>query len=344
MSGKRAGKRTRPRARPAATSPAPPRPTVAERLRRFLGTPFGMATLACVALAGWALWSGGALDDPVQRQVRSSSVYAAPEYALDQEAAERVLGNRRVVVAFLPRDTDFSDRCDDLGNAADGTLVLLVAPEDDSYESYGCSRLPGHDDENFGEAFVAESVIGSGVDQFGDRPLDALKVVAVNYDRLVRSDTVPDGARTISPSLPRFAIAAAALLGVVAGAAALWLGGRRAGRIAAARRERRDETADARSALSANAAVLAQRIIDLDARYVRATRTPPRNRPVPKDQRDRDRAFADAYRGLVEDYTGTLTAIARADAGRDVPVAELAERVEALSARADRLAAAGGPE
>ena len=69
--------------------------------RRLVGTAFGRAVLACLALAGWALWSGGLFDGPVARQVRASSVYAAPGVDLDRAAAERVIGNRRLVVLML---------------------------------------------------------------------------------------------------------------------------------------------------------------------------------------------------------------------------------------------------
>jgi hypothetical protein len=93
-----------------------------------------------------------------------------------------------------------------------------------------------------------------------------------------------------------------------------------------ARRERRDSADDARSALSAAAAVLAQQIIDLDKQYGR--------RPA-GDQR---RKFDRKYRTLVSDYTELLDAIAAADSRQDGVPAGLAERVEALNARARKLA------
>ncbi|MEV4701946.1 hypothetical protein [Actinoplanes sp. NPDC049316] len=290
------------------------------RIRRFLATPFGLAVLACLALAGWALWSGGVLDGPDARDVRTSSVYAAPGTGLDEAAAERVVGNRRLVVLLLEPGADLRAGCDRVRHAADGTLVLVLARDGDEYERYACTLLPGVDDENFGRAFVAETTIGRGVDQFPDRPLEALKVVVVNYDTLVRSGTVPDGARTISPSLPRYLVAAAAVLAVLVGSAVVFVAGRRAGRLAVDRRDRLAEAGDARTALSAAAAVLAQQIIDLDEWAG----------TVGND------AYRRRYRRLVSDYTAILGEIATADADR---AAELTARVEALTVKARRLAA-----
>ena len=288
-----------------------------KRIRSFFGTAFGAAVLACLVLAGWALWSGGVLDGPIARQVRSSSVYAAPGVELDRPAAERILGNRRLVVAFLAPDADLRAACKSVHGAADGTLALMLKREGDEYDHYGCALLPDVDDENFGKAFVAETMIASGVDQFHDRPLDALKIIAVNYDKLVRTGAVPDGARTISPSLPRYLVAAAALVAVVIGAAGIYLGARRAGRLTALRRERLDAATDDRSALSASAGVLAQQIIDLDRRY--ATASP---------------SFAGKYRRLTREYTGLLATIAAGGGSTRA----LTAQVEALSRRCRDLA------
>ena len=298
------------------------------RLGQLLGTPFGLAVLGCLVLAGWALWTGGILDGPIARQVRTSSVYAAPGVELDQTAAEQIIGNRRLVVAILEPGADLRDGCHSVERAAAGTVVLLLSREsDDEYDKYGCALLPGRDDENFGRAAVAESVVSRGVDEFADRPLETLKVVAVNYDLLVRAGTVPDGARTISPSLPRYLIAAAAILAVLMGSTVLYAGARRAGRLTAAVRARREATADRRSGLSAAAAVLAQQIIDLDREYGRVVRAdavgrgsrgrPGRGAGVRGGRGDaagdEQRAFARKYRQLTSEYTELLASIAAAD-------------------------------
>lgn len=290
---------------------------------RFFGTAFGVAVLGFLALAGWAVWSAGAFDGPVARQLRTSSVYAAPGIPLDQAAAERVVGNRRLVVAFLEPGTDLAAACAGLGNAADGTLALMLSRDGDDFKKYGSTRLPGDDADAFGKAFVSEQVIGDGVDGFTARPLDALKVVVVNYDLLVKTGQVPDGARTVSASLPRYLVAVAAVTAVVLGAGALYLAGRRAARTAVARRERRDAATDDHAELAAAAAALAQRIIDLDARYGRETRAV-------------ESSFAKSYRRLVTDYSALLR-----DLGRDgVDVPAQTHRLEELLKRAGKLAAA----
>ncbi|WDZ83536.1 hypothetical protein [Micromonospora cathayae] len=314
------------------------------RLGRFLGTPFGLAVAGCLVLAGWALWSGGILDGPVAREVRTSSVYAAPGTGLDEAAAERVIGNRRLVVIMLDADADLRDGCHDVKRAADGTVVLLLRPDGDDYDTYGCALLPDRDDENFGKAFVAESVIGRGIDQYVDRPLEAVKVITVNYDLLVRAGTVPDGTRTISPSLPRFLVAAAAVLAVLVGSAGVYAAGLRAGRLTARRRRLRDAHADERSALSAATAVLAQQIIDLDRRYARVPRRvggPIGGTVAPRD--DGQRAFVRDYRRLVADHTDLLDAVTGAS-GDPAELARLTARVEALSRRAGLLAGDDGSD
>jgi hypothetical protein len=229
-------------------------------VRRLL-TPFALAVIACLILAGWALWSGGILDGPIARQVRTSSVYAAPGTGLDQAAAERVIGNRRLAVILVKPGANLSSTCHDVGHAATGTLAVILSRKTDGYKSYGCASFGG----DFGKSLVAEQLIAQGIDGFTARPLDAVKVIVVNYDLLVKAGGVPDGARTISPSLPRYLVAIAALMAVLGGSAAVYLGGRRAGRAAAARDARREAVEDERMKASAAVGALAQRILDLDA-------------------------------------------------------------------------------
>ncbi|MFI7425392.1 hypothetical protein ACIBPB_00245 [Micromonospora sp. NPDC049836] len=286
--------------------------TARRLLGRLVGTAFGRAVLACLALAGWALWSGGLLDGPVARHVRVSSVYAAPGVDLDRAAAERVVGNRRLVVLLMAPGADLREACADTERTTQGTLVLAMSRDGEDWDTYGCSRVGGDSPRDIGRSLVAETVISQGADAFVDRPIEALKVIVLNYDRLVRTGLLPDGARTINPSLPRYLLAGGAVVGVVAGAAALWLGGRRAGRLADARRAVRDARADERAALGAATAVLAQQIIDLD------------------------RAGGPAYRRLAGDYVGLLDEVSDPDAGD--PVGRLRERVEELSGRAADLA------
>jgi hypothetical protein len=260
------------------------------RLKRLL-TPFGLASLACLMLAGWALWTGGILDGPIARVVRTSSVYAAPGVGLDRAAAERVIGNRRLVVILLPTDSDRRAACHDVRRAAEGTLVVVLSrsknaggSDDDGFDSYGCATF---DDDAFGKSFVSEQLIAQGIDGFADRPLDAVKVIAVNYDLLVRAQSVPDGARVISPSLPRYLVAIAAIAAVLLGSGFVYFAGRRAGRLTAARGAARAGATDERSLLSAGVGVLAQQIVDLD-------------------DKPRTAAAERKYRRLASDYAGLV--------------------------------------
>jgi hypothetical protein len=272
-------------------------------MRRLLN-PFGLATLACLILAGWALWSGGILDGPIARQVRSSSVFAAPGTGLNRAAAEQAIGNRRLVVILIRPGADLESTCHGVGRAADGTLVLVLSRKTDGFDTYGCASFHG----DFGQSFVSEQMISQGIDGFADRPLDAVKVVAVNYDLLVKAGIVPDGARTISPSLPRYLVAIAALAAVLLGSAFVYLAGRRAGRVTAAREARRAAATDDRSRAAAAVGVLAQRILDLDAR----------TRPAAAERK---------FRRLAADYADLLQT-----ADTIEPVA-LTGRVEALGKR-----------
>jgi hypothetical protein len=246
------------------------------RLTRLVTTPFGIATLGLLVLAGWAAWTAGVFDGPVARQVRSSSVYVAPGIDLDQAAAEKVIGNRRLVVVFLDRNADLAEACDDLDDAAAGTLVMLFKPGDGEFDHYGCAQfydgdIADADSDTFGKALAMENTAPEGADQFLTRPLDAAKIVAVNYDRLVKTGTVPDGARTIDPSTPRYILAVAAVLTVVGGAVTVFVAGRRLGRLAARHQEQDETVSDARASVNAKSVVLARHIIELDHRPTKDT-------------------------------------------------------------------------
>ncbi|GLY07993.1 hypothetical protein [Actinoplanes sp. NBRC 101535] len=282
------------------------------RIVRAVVSPFTLASLACLVLAGWALWTGGLFEGPIARQVRTSSVYAAPGVDLDVPAAEQIIGNRRLIVLFLDQSTsDPAPVCDSLERAADGVLVLALRPRGDGWNRYGCAMFPGG-----GELMTIEATIGTGIQQFGGDPLSTVKVVAVNYDRLVKTGLLTDGPRTINPYLPRYLIAGAAVSAVVLGSLLLWLTGRRAARAALDRRERLDAATDDRVALSAAASAVAQQIIDLDAGY-----------------RTGSRGFRTHYAALAGDYVALLGDL---ESGDD---AEARKRVDRLAARATQLAA-----
>lgn len=324
--------------------------TKSRRAVRLLLTPFGLAVLGCLVLAGWALWSGGVLDGEMARTVRTSSVYAAPGVDLDTAAAEKIIGNRRLVVIMLEPGADLRGGCHAVHRAAAGTLVLLLSRDGDDFDTYGCSLFDGSGSEDFGKGMVAESVIGNGIDEFVDRPLGAVKVIAVNYDQLVKAGILPDDARTISPSLPHLLVAIAAVAGVLAGAVLLYAAALRAGRRTAAHRARRDRATDSRTLLSAAAATVAQQIIDLDPQYTTAVRADrvdqagggttgtgrrpgAADRPAKRDRGgdpDRQR-FAPAYRKLTSEYTRLLDDVAAADRRGEHDFSRFTARAEALA-------------
>jgi hypothetical protein len=117
-------------------------------MRRFLLTPFSVVVTGCLLLAGWALWTGGIFDGPVARQVRGSSVYAAPGTGLDTAAAQRVIGNRRLVVVFLPPDADLGRGCDAVRRAAEGTLVVLLKRDGDGLARTAACCCPVRNSED----------------------------------------------------------------------------------------------------------------------------------------------------------------------------------------------------
>jgi hypothetical protein len=151
--------------------------------------------------------------------------------------------------------------------------------------------------------------------------------VVVNYDSLVRAGIIPDGTRTISASLPRFLIAGGALVGVVLGASALYLVSRGAGRLAAARQERRANADDARTRLGAAAAAVAGRLVSLDAEYTRRK---------PRLNSKRQAKFAKQYGALAASYAEVLPEVHAAH--DDESLEDLITKVEALGERCGELA------
>ncbi|HEY2056908.1 MAG TPA: hypothetical protein VGH57_00945 [Amycolatopsis sp.] len=252
-------------------------------------------------------------------------MYAAPGQHIDLAAAERVVGNRRLVIGFLDGGTDLAAACHTLTNAAPDTIAVLLSPKTDDFDHYTCSRFPGAYDANFGKSFVAESKIADGIGGFSKQPLNAVKTIVVNYDQLVRSSTIPDGSRTITPSLPRYLIAIAALATVIAGAAGLYFAARRAAVATDSHHIHRTESDDEKATLSSSAAVLAQEIIDLDSQYARADQKGP---------------FARKYRQLASDYANLLPQlqrrrpVAHASGGATGPGAEAAREVSPRGPRA----------
>lgn len=249
---------------------------------------FRIAVVASLlGLAGWAMWTGGIADNEMQRTIRASSVYADPGTGLDVAAAERAIGNRRLVIVMLKPDADLEKACEQAQRPAKGTLVLVLSRGEDRYKRYGCASFDPA--ELSVKSFVSEGVVAQGIDGLFDKPNDAVKLAAVNYDRLVRAGQAPDGARTITASLPRFLIAGGAIAAVVIGSLVIWLGARRAGRLAAARDRARATENDRQTEVAAAVSALARQIVAMDGQ----SRTP--------DLETRYRVIVSRYADLLDD-------------------------------------------
>lgn len=237
----------------------------AGRVKTAFGLPYRILVVLflCTVLAGYSLWAAGITDSAVAKDVRGSSVYVGATWTIDQPAAEAVVGNRRLVVMFIDEPRP-SPACDDVGRAAAGTLAVIVYRDRDDptdTDIYGCSLIPGLTaDENLGRAAVVETKISAGAEGMVE-PIDLLKVVAANFDNLVRLDYLPGDARSIEASAPRYLLAFTALGAVVLGAAAAWFLGRRAGRELADHEGEGTELADRRAELDAELAGLAGQLL-----------------------------------------------------------------------------------
>lgn len=291
------------------------------RLIQFVATPFTVGMLGCLLLAGWAVWSAGLLDGPVARDVRTSSVYAAAGTGLDEAAAERIIGNRRLVVVLLEPGADLEAECGRLARAAAGTVVLLLSVADDEYDTWGCSQLADSDEEGLGRAVVAESVISRGTDALVERPLETVKAIVLNYDLLVSAGTIPPDSRTVSPSLPRYLLAAAAVLAVLVGTAGAYLISRRAGALTARHLARREAVSDSRRDLSAATSALAHQLVELD-----------RLSPTMSGRARR------RYEKLAAEYPGVLDAVADSADLDEATLADLTRQVGAMTEQARTLA------
>lgn len=222
--------------------------------------------LLMLGLIATCLWGAGVFDSEIKRDVRVSNVYVEDGVEIDEQQAEKDVGNRQLVLIYL--DGELGERgseiCDEVESVAAGSVVVIL---DDQLERYGCALIPGYDDENFGKAYVAESQIGLGVASLRDQPQESAKAMASNFDTLVAADIASQEARSIDPPFARFIIAGIALAMVVLGALLTFLRGRRVAGLQADAIERRSA---ARGRLAERDAALASsgtRILTLDERY-----------------------------------------------------------------------------
>ncbi|WP_153506589.1 cation:proton antiporter [Cumulibacter manganitolerans] len=197
-------------------------------LTRWLARGEAWLMIACVALGIVAVSGAGVLDDDIQRDIRLSNVYVAPGVDVEEAAAERIVGNRNLVVVYL--DGDLGDRgsgvCDSLSGIAKGSFVAIL---DEDLDMYGCSLLPGADEENLGKAYVAETVMRFGVEMVAEEKIQSARVLASSYDRAVAAGLAPQEAREIRAPFARYLVAAIALGTALVGSLAVYWRGRRLG-------------------------------------------------------------------------------------------------------------------
>lgn len=298
-----------------------------------LAVPYRFVLLACAVLGIWSLLAAHPFEGAMASDLRTSSVYADASFGLDTTAAERAIGNRRLAVAFLNVDDDgsqASQACKDLKSAADGVLLVVIYRDGDALANYGCSYLPGSEDE-FGKAFVAETKIASGIAGFAAQPLDAVKIMATTYDKLADADVVPKQARVIQVPAPRYLLAFIAFGAVIGGAALIYFLARRAGRAVSDERDEQVERHDDTVALNARLAGIAADILTMDERYAALRTKYGGHRPTTTA----DRTFDVKYRKAAGDYA-ELAARAAAVGTHPVPV-DLPERVERLAGQVESI-------
>lgn len=282
-----------------------------------------------LALAVACLWGAGIFDSAIEKDVRVSNVYVEDGVAVDEHAVEEVVGNRHLVIVYL--DGELGERggevCDDVESVAEGSIVAIV---DESLDMYGCALIPGRDDENLGKAYVAESVLGYGVEALERDPQEAAKVMVSNFDTLIAAGLAPQEARAIDPPFSRFIIAGIAIALVVLGALVMHLRGRRVAHLQAEALERR---AAARGRLAERDTALASagtRILELDEKY-RQTKALGK-----KDISSQDTRFMLEYGRAITKYT-ELNARAIDHEPDEAELQEQLDEIEKLSRTLARL-------
>lgn len=249
-----------------------------------------------LGLVATCLWGAGVFDSPIKEDIRVSNVYVEDGVDVDEQEAEKIVGNRHLVIIYLdgPLGERGGEVCDDVTPVAEGSIVAIV---DDELDMYGCALIPGRDDENFGKAYVTESVIRYGTGALVDAPQEAAKVMAANFDRLVAAGLAPQEARAIDPPFSRYIIAGIALGVLVLGALVTHLRGRRVAHLQADALERRAAVRGRLAERDSALAAAGVRILELDERYRQVQATEKR------DLSSRDARFMLQYAKAITAYT-----------------------------------------
>lgn len=302
---------------------------MSRRLRnaRISASELGLMVV-CLLLTLAMLWGAGLLDGEIAKDVRVSNVYVAPGVDIDEAEAERIIGNRHLVAVYLdgPMDGRGPEICDDLAGVAAGSFVAVL---DQDLGMYGCSFLPGADDEDeaFGKAYASEMVMRYGLKMVADDPIQSTRVLASTFDRLVAAGLAPQEARAITPPLGRYIVAGIAGSTTLLGSFLLYLRGRRLG----------DQIADSidddislsgkitrRDNLLASVGV---RLLTVDERAEEILAAPARHRTAA------DRRFVHLYQRLTREYVELNADVVVTPA----TAASLDEQLQQVERLADRM-------
>ncbi|GAB3307887.1 hypothetical protein EK0264_07280 [Epidermidibacterium keratini] len=285
--------------------------------------------VVCLVLGGVALWGAGVLDSAIAREVRVSNAYVEDGVEIDEAEAEQIIGNRNLVVIYLDGELGSrgSDVCDAVSSAAAGSFVAIV---DEQMRMYGCSLMPGEDEsDEFGKGYVAETTMRTGIRSVADDPIQATRVLASNFDGLVRAGIAPESAREITVPYSRYLIAGIALGTVVIGALLVYLRGRVLGHRRADQVE--GDIADRGLIAQRDAALAATgvRLLELDATLQDAFATPEEDRLIS------ERLHIGSYERMTKEYVEL-----NAEAAGDEPsggIDDQLDRIEAINEEATRV-------
>lgn len=244
--------------KPSAAGANDPRP-----IKRSARTSNAVAATLCLILVGLSLYLAGIFDSKINKTIRESPVYAEPGSRIDADAAERIVGNRQLILIYLA--TDLGDRgsdiCEDAEKVANGNLVVIIG---DDLDTYGCALIPDRDGDKSGNAFVAESAIDDGLTYLDDDINETPKTMVATFDRLVVRGLLPKESRSITPAFSRLALAGITLGGLAVCGLALYVNGRRVGTIVAGRESERRRIAGRTAERDVLLASIASQILEAD--------------------------------------------------------------------------------
>lgn len=296
-----------PGSKPAVGSAAEPGTTG----RRRSTSPFRLALVAGIMLAGWLVWPQITLPfssvAPIISTLQSDSVFIEDGATVPADTAERVretLGRRPAAMIVLAQNSAFTDRpldiCTAVADHLDDVEVMVSRVGKGFVTQCQGSDLPVLVD---GDGFDAG--LGSSLDRmtwmFDDDIPGQAEQLALLMDAAVKGGRLADTERTFSAPATAWLAAGGIVVAVIGGAVLLFWGVRTGGRIVMERRRRRAE--------------LTARYADVDAVVSEAALA-----LLDIDPQDPDRTAAAAR--LAADYRAVLDDLEKADSVDDLASVE----------------------